>query len=239
MATATMSQDGTYRIDLRITRRVSAGDLASYLAAALRHVDMDRLPSILDGLSAKQVRDTIRDEMDRRGTDYIDGWADQFGYAETNERIALATNHVRRAYPELAKAEDSQRPALETLVTKMCRHGNTPRENVTGDPIKACDEGSRAHGHVEYGAFNPEGCFYSGDSCAVDAANAAAQETETEDDITWGRICTEHEGEPADTCQECNGEQGDDTDEEPSDTCSVCGREDCENEVCGTNRCQG
>lgn len=93
-----------------------------------------------------------------------------------------------------------------------CRHGNTPREDVTGNPLQECS--TSHHGNVEYGAFNPEGCFYSGDSCAVDAANTAAQESETEDDITWGRICSEHDGEPASTCQECNTEDADDESEE-------------------------
>ncbi|MFD5916200.1 hypothetical protein ACFVYP_06930 [Kitasatospora sp. NPDC058201] len=214
MPTATMSQDGTYRIDLRITRRVSIGDLASYLAGAHRHIDMDRLASIGNGLSAKQVRDTVRTEMERRGTDYIDGWADNFGFDETAERLALATAQIRRAYPELAKAENSRRPPLEPLVTKMCKHGNTPREDVTGDPITECTA-KDVDGRTEWGAFGDDGvddgAFFV-DDCAVEAANgAAAENAELERDAddpyaTWGRICPSHEAQRANHCRRCNAD---------------------------------
>lgn len=224
MSTPTMSRDNRYRIALRVEFRASIGELAAYLSSSHRHVeDMDRLANILAGLSIRQIHKIVRTEMERRGCDYIDGWADQFSYDETVRRLNIATQHVRRAFPELDKAdrEQKQQPApaqepapTETPAPATCRHGNEPREDVTGDPIKACEEGFRAPGHVEFGAFNAEGCFYSGDGCAVDAANAAAQDAETEDDITWGRICPEHEGEPADHCQECNTEEPEQDDEE-------------------------
>ncbi|NUP53396.1 MAG: hypothetical protein HOW97_39650 [Catenulispora sp.] len=216
MPTATMSQDGTYRIDMRVTFRVSIGNLATYLASALRHVDdLDRLVELMTGLNTRQIRDTVRTEMERRGVDYIDGWADQFSYDETVRRLALAEEHVRRAFPELDKADREQKQAaalaeqivpVEAPAPATCRHGNAPRPDVTGDPIKACEDGFRAPGHVEYGAFNAEGCFYSGDGCAVDAANAAAEDAEEEDDITWGRMCNDHNGEPADHCRTCNAD---------------------------------
>jgi hypothetical protein len=201
-----MSQDGTYRIDLRITRRVSISDLASYLASALRSVELEQMPK----LTAQQIRETAREEMERRGTDYIDGWADEFGMAETNERLAWAVDQIRRAYPELAKAEDGQRPAMETLVTKMCKHGNEPRPDVTGDPIAEC--AAKPDGRTEWGAFNDEGCWYAYD-CAVDVANECARENEETDsspedpDNTWGRICPDHEGQPADHCAVCNADE--------------------------------
>jgi hypothetical protein len=217
MPTATMSQDGTYRIDLRITRRVSTGDLASYLASALRRTELENMPK----LTTQQIRKTARDEMERRGTDYIDGWADDFGMTETNDRLAWATDQIRRAYPELAKAEDAQRPAVETRATKTCRHGKTPRPDVTGDPIAEC---AKADGRTEWGAFNDEGCWYAND-CAVDVANECAQEnqnaeTPADDPYgTWGRICPDHEGETADHCRQCNTEQ-------PS-TCKDCDGAGC------------
>lgn len=213
MPTATISQDGQYRIDMRVTFRVTIGDLTTYLASAHRHVEeISRLTEILAGLSTRQISSVVRAEMEKRGL-YTDAWADQFSYDETVQRLELAERHVRRAFPELNKAEREQKhgagPAqdqapIEAPAQATCRHGNTPRQDATGDPIKACDDGFNAPGHVEYGAFNPEGCFYSGDGCAVDAANAAAQEAETEGDIRWGRICPEHDGEFADYCQECN-----------------------------------
>ena len=210
MPKATLSEDGQYRIDMRVEFRVSLGDVASYLASALRPFAMERLPSIAKGLTAKQVRDLARTEMKRRGTDFIDGWADDFGTVETNERLACAEDLARKAYPELAKAEESKRPPLEPLVTKMCQHGNAPREDVTGDPIAEC---VKADGGTVFGAFNPEGCFYAYD-CAVDVANEAAKESATEDDITWGRKCREHEDEPENGCTECYKDDSEETTED-------------------------
>lgn len=254
MSTPTTSRDGQYRIDMRITFRVSISELATYLASATRHIEMERLAGILTGLTAKHVRETARTEMERRGFDYMDAWADNFGYDETIQRLALAEKQIRRAFPELAKAdrerEQQTAPTLapvnqisgptaiepsdtcsvcgkeecanevcgaEPPASAVCRHGNTPRADATGAPVAECEK--RHHGNVEYGAFNSEGCFYSGEGCAVDAANAAAQESETEDDITWGRMCTDHEGEPADHCAECNGE--------PEPTCTDCAGDGC------------
>lgn len=204
MAKPTISCDGKYRIEIRIARRVSTADLANYLASALRHVGIERLHSIADGLPAKAVRDQVRTEMERRGVDYIDGWSDQFDMVETIDRLAIATEQIRRAYPELAKAEDSKTTPLAPLVTKLCMHGNEPSEDVQGDPIAEC---AKADGGTEWGAFNPEGCFYAYD-CAVDVANEAAKESTTEDDIIWGRKCREHEDERAETCSECYAEDG-------------------------------
>ncbi|MDH6709786.1 hypothetical protein P3T27_006535 [Kitasatospora sp. MAA19] len=233
MPTATMSEDGVYRIDLRITRRVSIGDLASYLASSQRHIPMDRIPSITNSLSPKQIRDLVRTEMERRGTDYIDGWADQFGDTETRDRLTLAADLIRRAYPELAKAEDSQRPALENLVTTMCKHGNTPREDVTGDPIAEC---SKADGRTEWGAFGDDGdngeAFYVYD-CAVDVANEAARENvdaeAAPDDpyATWARICPDHQAQSADDCQECYAEEPEDDDADDEARCTDCSGKGC------------
>lgn len=316
MSTPTMSRDNRYRIALRVEFRASIGELAAYLACAHRHVeDVDRLANLMSGLNPRQIHATIRTEMERRGCDYIDGWADWFGHDETVQRLKLAEQHVRRAFPELDKADREQKqqttpaqgpapvnplsgtgdgygmcdwcgwngllredgmmrrhrpmtqaggksgrtgslpqdmhadhcngsgeapyaplhvreetatqePAAsepeqteETPAPATCRHGNTPRQDVTGNPIKACDDGFRAPGHVEYGAFNPEGCFYSGDGCAVDAANAAAVEALEADDITWGRMCNDHADDLADHCRECNAE--------PEPTCTDCAGSGC------------
>lgn len=299
MSTPTMSRDNRYRIALRVEFRASIGELAAYLSSSHRHVeDMDRLANILAGLSIRQIHKIVRTEMERRGCDYIDGWADQFSYDETVRRLNIASQHVRRAFPELDKADREQKqqpapaqdpaveespealqcdwcssaigpregvsfvgelicqrcyhkhglsqkpaaiepsdtcsvcgkeecanevcgtePAKEIPAPAACRHGNTPRQDVTGDPIKACEDGFNAPGYVEFGAFSPEGCFYSGDGCAVDAANAAAEESEGEEDITWGRKCSDHDDDMADHCRECNAE--------PEPTCTDCSGSGC------------
>jgi hypothetical protein len=258
MSTPTMSRDGQHRIDMRATFRASINDLAGWLASSLRNVELERMTGPgngLYGLTVKQIRNEIRNEMERRGTDGLETWSDRFSYDETVQRLALAEEHVRRAFPELDKADRGQKqqaapvqvsapaasepsdtcsvcgkeecanevcgtePAKEIPAPAACRHGNTPRHDVTGDPIKACDDGFRDPGYVEFGAFSPEGCFYSGDGCAVDAANTAAEESEGEEDITWGRMCSDHSGEPASHCAECNAE--------PAATCADCSGKGC------------
>lgn len=100
-----------------------------------------------------------------------------------------------------------------TEAPATCRHGNTPRPDVTGDPIAAC---ANAGGGTEWGAFNAEGCTYSYD-CAVDVANESARQNEeaeaTPDDpeSTWGEMCRDHrdQEQPKDGCEECNADEGD------------------------------
>jgi len=87
----------------------------------------------------------------------------------------------------------------------QCLHGNTPRPDVTGDPIAACAKG---HGGTEWGAFNDEGCYYAYD-CAVDVANESAktneeEEADADDPVsTWGEKCSDHEGQPRNGCEDC------------------------------------
>ena len=99
-----------------------------------------------------------------------------------------------------------------------CRHGNTPRPDVTGDPIAACAKGD---GGTEWGAFSDEGCYYDYD-CAVDVANESANQNEeaeadADDPVsTWGEMCRDHrdQEQPLDGCEECNAETADEDDDQ-------------------------
>lgn len=118
MPTPTMSRDGQYRIELRLTTRVTRADLAGYLASSLRNTVLEELPK----LTISQIRENIRNEMERRGLDGLDSWSDRFGMTETKDRLAWAADQVSRAYPELAEVES---------VAK-----ETPNADGGGDAVK-------------------------------------------------------------------------------------------------------
>ncbi|MFJ2176424.1 hypothetical protein ACIOHE_26475 [Streptomyces sp. NPDC087851] len=197
---ATKSIDGLYRIDVLVTFRVGVGELVTALCSAYRfHTTEDDGP--LPRLSKAAVNKKIREEFYLRGgSDGLSGWADCQSDDETRERVTWAEEHVRRAFPELATEAPAKTPTDDA--PQACVHGNTPRPDVTGDPITEC----RATPGVEdFGAFNDEGCFYSY-GCAVDVANKAAKESEESDHITWSKICAAHAEQPAATCEECNAD---------------------------------
>lgn len=102
---ATRSKDGKYRADMRITFRVSISDLANALASAYRNHSLEdgQLPS----LTIAAVQDAVRAEMTLYGQ-MTEGWADGRDMAETMERLTWAEDQIRRAYPELAKAEQAR-----------------------------------------------------------------------------------------------------------------------------------
>lgn len=57
----------------------------------------------------------------------------------------------------------------------------------------------------EYGLFNDEGCVERG-LWSQEQAHQALQAYSLEDELTVHRLCSEHEEQPADTCEECAGE---------------------------------
>ncbi|MFI6444671.1 hypothetical protein [Kitasatospora sp. NPDC050543] len=204
MAKPTVSKDGKYRIDLRVTFRATTGDLANALASALRH--SDELPK----LTVRQIRDMVRDEMYARGV-FTEGWADGFGITETNERFAWAEAQVRRAYPELAKAEASLSAPLPTVRPRCDHHHVSAEPAVTTVP--ACAPG------VEYGVFGDEGSLVVYD-CAMSAANHAAhfaaEDQDTDTEYVVRQVCSEHPDEAYGACQECNADEPEESHDEPA-----------------------
>ncbi|MFF1417569.1 hypothetical protein [Streptomyces sp. NPDC058280] len=91
-------------------------------------------------------------------------------------------------------------PACAYKGRQQCIHGNVSAPGVQGDPIEAC---RTARGTEDFGVFNDEGCIYVY-GCAVDVANEAVKESKESDYITWLKLCTEHEEQPAGTCEECH-----------------------------------
>lgn len=137
---ATMSKDGHYRVDIRVTFRVNIGDLAAFLCSSLNHVEIERLSDILDGLSARQIRDRIRKEMEEVGLNALHSWSEQFGYTETTDRLFLAESAVRRAYPELDKTQptpstDANEEPKARYVVEPVRLGFAVVDTETGKPV--------------------------------------------------------------------------------------------------------
>ncbi len=192
-------------IDMRITFSAGVGDLANALCSAYRNHSTE-FDGPLPTLSKTATIATIRGEFHHRGgAQGLEGWADYQSDKETQDWLAWAEAQVLRAYPGLADTEQQPEEVAEApteAAPVACVHGHTPRPDVTGDPVTAC---AQRYGNEEFGAFNPEGCFEARD-CAVEVANFAAAEAETEDDITWGLICPEHPEWPKATCWECDAE---------------------------------
>ncbi|MEV7855161.1 hypothetical protein [Streptomyces sp. NPDC088183] len=142
------------------------------------------------------------------GTVTLPGHAN-FGraYVDVNWDSADEDKGLHRRSRPFVDELDVVGPAPDVAPTQ-CIHGNTPRPNVTGDPIEACRS---ARGVKDFGVFNDEGCIYVY-GCAVDVANEAVKECAESDYITWSKLCTEHEEQPAGTCEKCHADEDDDPD---------------------------
>ncbi|MDN3056195.1 hypothetical protein PH213_16905 [Streptomyces sp. SRF1] len=114
----------------------------------------------------------------------------------------------------------SPAPALSSmagrkLAESRCLHNQYAREDVSGDPVKAC---ARKQPNQEAGVFNDEGCIEAYD-CAVEAANRAAEwnaeeEAPTDDPLYgWDLMCPQHHEQQVDTCEECAADDEQDASE--------------------------
>lgn len=127
----------------------------------------------------------------------------------------------KKADPEtIAEIHASRCPECEGAGCPQCGYKGTPRticpehhvvdkrggRALELDTIPACESG------VTYGAWSEGvgGFVYSGD-CATEVANWAADELRTlakdddTDTIQILAVCREHEGQPANGCEECGG----------------------------------
>ncbi|QRX93384.1 hypothetical protein [Streptomyces noursei] len=125
------------------------------------------------------------------------------------ERMLRSSQCVFAHRPdEDAAPAQAQPAALAELPTAdtLCLHGQRPRPDVSGDPITWC---ARKQPNQSAGVFNDEGCVLAVD-CCVEAANDCAQynvEAEApagDPKFSWALMCTEHDEQTADTCEECN-----------------------------------
>ncbi|MEV8169604.1 hypothetical protein AB0O70_16915 [Microbacterium paraoxydans] len=107
---------------------------------------------------------------------------------------------------EAQQAAPAELPAAVDLDDATCLHGLRPRADVSGDPVTGC---ARKQPNQSAGVWNDEGCVLAVD-CCVEAANDCAQynveaEAPADDpEFTWSLMCTEHDEQTADACEECN-----------------------------------
>ncbi|MBC9730692.1 hypothetical protein [Streptomyces sp. TRM68367] len=100
-----------------------------------------------------------------------------------------------------------------------CVHGFYERPEDRTNPVKACE---RKHPNQSAGVFSDEGCMDAFD-CAVQASDEAhrlnKEEEHPADDplYMWALICTEHEEQRADACEDCAEEPQDEEDEEEAE----------------------
>ncbi|MFE0189308.1 hypothetical protein [Streptomyces sp. NPDC058989] len=118
-------------------------------------------------------------------------------------------------------AAPAELPAGDDL-DDTCLHGLRPRPDVSGDPITWC---ARKRPNQVAGVWNDEGCVLASD-CCVDAANECAQfnvEAEApagDPEFSWALMCTEHEEQMLDSCEECHAVPAE-------DRCSECAGKGC------------
>ncbi|WP_406409630.1 hypothetical protein OG923_12490 [Streptomyces halstedii] len=97
---ATLSRDGLYRFDLRVTHRVGRATMATALASAHRdHEIFEDGP--LPDLSRAKVLATVKEVLHDRGTDFLEGWSDHLSEAETETMWDWALEQVGSNFPEL------------------------------------------------------------------------------------------------------------------------------------------
>lgn len=228
MPKATMSQDGQYRIDMRVTFRVSLGDLTTALAFSYRNHSISE-DGPLPELSKAATQQEIREACFYAGT-ATDGWADDFSTAETMERQMWAEALVRKAFPELDLPPVTAATASATKVEQepqhlSCHHHPSVRLDPAVKDIPACMPSA------EFGIFADEGSLEVYD-CAIQAANRAlefaAEDEDTDTEYTVRQVCKEHPDEAHGTCQECNADDSDGDDEEESTArCPECKGSGC------------
>ncbi|WP_432001763.1 hypothetical protein [Streptomyces sioyaensis] len=142
--------------------------------------------------------DCLADRMTRRG------WAVE--KMPRSSQCVFAHRPVEDTPPaEAQPAAPAELPAGADL-DDTCLHGNRPRPDVSGDPITWC---ARKQPNQSAGVWNDEGCALAVD-CCVEAANDCAQyniEAEApagDPKFEWALMCTEHEEQMLDSCEECN-----------------------------------
>lgn len=71
---------------------------------------------------------------------------------------------------------------------------------------------------TEYGIFNPEGCidrsYWTPEDAEAQAAAMRADDDNGDPDAYAAMMCTEHDEQPADACEECNTDEDEDDDED-------------------------
>ncbi|MFI0906780.1 hypothetical protein ACH4TE_25140 [Streptomyces sioyaensis] len=142
--------------------------------------------------------DCLADRMTRRG------WAVE--KMLRGSKCVFAHRPAEDTMPaEAQPAAPAELPAAAD-VDEACLHGLRPRPDVSGDPITWC---ARKQPAQSAGVWNDEGCVLAVD-CCVEAANDCAQynvEAEApagDPEFSWGLMCTEHEEQMLDACEECN-----------------------------------
>ncbi|MEU9057868.1 hypothetical protein AB0D13_02945 [Streptomyces sp. NPDC048430] len=104
---ATLSRDGLYRFDLRVTHRVGRAEMATALACAHRaHEIFEDGP--LPDLSRAKVLATVRETLHERGEDFLEGWSDDLSEADTELMWDWAIEQVNNAFPELEPPIEGQ-----------------------------------------------------------------------------------------------------------------------------------
>ncbi len=225
---ATMSRDGQYRVDMRITFRVGVRDLAEALNHAYRRHEgpMPKLPTA-------KIREAIRESFERRGIDTMDGWADHLTMADTQERHEWAMAQLRKAFPELfeaaEKTEVTPAATLGSPLPAICVHRRSDERGELADRITVP---SRCGSDAGFGLWDDcaGGFIYHGDCMHEVASEGADIITNPEHDshdpdgeYKVVAICRSHEEQPADTCEECFSEQADEKD----CRCKECGGDGC------------
>ncbi|MFI9205260.1 hypothetical protein [Streptomyces sp. NPDC053048] len=98
---ATLSKDGRYRFDLRVTHRVGLGEMTQILAAIhgdYGDVDLGPLP---ERLSRTAIATEVRQYLAEYGWARLDGWADHLDYEGQVAVETWAKSVVEAAFPEL------------------------------------------------------------------------------------------------------------------------------------------
>ncbi|PSJ29814.1 hypothetical protein B7P34_04700 [Streptosporangium nondiastaticum] len=128
-----------------------------------------------------------------------------FAWRPAEDSTGETPHQADAACQEAGRALRARRRAQQPAPALACQHGTSPRPDVSGNPVAACD--GRAPG-VRGGVWSDEGCVYS-DDCLVDAANECArlnaEEEPAEEPLhSWHRMCPEHDEQTLDECEECN-----------------------------------
>ncbi|MFG3118685.1 hypothetical protein ACGF4C_30480 [Streptomyces sp. NPDC048197] len=155
----------------------------------------------------------LADRMTRRG------WAVE--KMARSSQCVFAHRPVKDTPPaEAQPAVPAELPAAD--VDEACLHGRRPRPDVSGDPITWC---ARKQPNQSAGVWNDEGCVLAAD-CCVEAANDCAQynvEAEApagDPEFEWALMCTQHEEQMLDGCEECNAVPAE-------DRCKECSGKGC------------
>ncbi len=145
----------------------------------------------------------------------------RFTVYDTQSELGVADFFSRYAANDKAERLNAGpvAPVIPAPRQSSCIHGRHLYKSVGGTEIPLCESGSR------YGVWdNNDAGFVHVEDCAQSAANWAGEQlyADSDSDLKVMAVCPDHEEQPANGCEDCNGDGCGAVDSDDLDACGKC-----------------